>query len=87
MSAGQIISELNDLENSNSLSKRFLLLTLVFSDYFILFRLKIWTILFITWLCPSIGLTFFDIFFDALLAIEYYGQWNNVTYVNKSIER
>ena len=40
-----------------------------------------------TWLCPSVGLTFLDIFFDSLLAIEYYAQWRNVTYVNKSIER
>lgn len=71
MSAGQIVSELNDLENSNSVSK----------------RCKIWLTLAITWLCPSIGLTFLDIFFDALLSIEYYAQWSNATYVNKSIER
>jgi hypothetical protein len=71
MSAGQIIMELNDLENSNSMSRRF----------------KIWMILFISWLCPTIGLTFLDIFFDSLLAIEYFHQYNNSTYVNKSIER
>ena len=40
-----------------------------------------------TWLCPTIGLTFFDIFFDSLLVIEYYAQWSNHSYVNKSIER
>ena len=39
MSASQIIMELNDLENSNSFSK----------------RSKIWMILFVAWLCPSIG--------------------------------
>ena len=50
-------------------------------------RMKIWLTLCVTWLCPSIGLTFLDIFFDSLLAIEYYAQWQNVTYVNKSIER
>ena len=71
MSAGQIVSELNDLENSNSLSK----------------RSKIWLTLAVTWLCPSVGLTFLDIFFDALLSIEYYGQWSNVSYVNRSMER
>ena len=63
--------ELNDLENSNSLSR----------------RLKIWMTLFISWLCPTIGLTFLDIFFDSLLAIEYFHQYNNSTYVNKSMER
>ena len=50
-------------------------------------RSKIWLSLFITWLCPSIGLTFLDIFFDSILAVEYYTQWNNLTYVNKSMER
>ena len=49
--------------------------------------MKVWLTLCVTWLCPSIGLTFLDIFFDSLLAIEYYAQWRNVTYVNKSIER
>ena len=55
--------------------------------FFYLIRMKIWLTLCVTWLCPSIGLTFLDIFFDSLLAIEYYAQWRNVTYVNKSIER
>jgi len=71
MSAGQIIMELNDLENSNSFSK----------------RSKIWLTIFIAWLCPTIGSTAIDIFFDSLLAIEYYYQYNNNTYVNKSIIR
>ena len=71
MSASQIIMELNDLENSNSFSR----------------RSKIWMILFVAWLCPSIGSTAVDIFFDSLLAIQYYHQYNNNTYVNKSIER
>jgi len=71
MSAGQIIMELNDLENSNSFSK----------------RSKIWLTLFIAWLCPTIGSTAIDIFFDSLLAIQYYHQYNNNTYVNKSIIR
>ena len=71
MSASQIIMELNDLENSNSFSK----------------RSKIWMILFVAWLCPSIGSTAVDIFFDSLLAIQYYHQYNNNSYVNKSIER
>ena len=90
MSSGQIISELNDLENSNSLSKRFVCKFIILRCivyYIIFFRLKIWLTLFITWLCPAVGLTFIDIFFDSLLAIEYYAQWKNVTYVNRSIER
>ena len=49
--------------------------------------MNLWLIIFITWLCPTIGLTFFDIFFDSLLAIEYYAQWSNDSYVNKSMER
>merc|ERR1719193_2492122 len=53
LSASCIINELNDLENSNSFSKKF----------------KIWSILFCTWLTPTIGLTFGDIFFDALLTV------------------
>eukprot|EP00092_Neocalanus_flemingeri_P005491 GFUD01005921.1.p1 GENE.GFUD01005921.1~~GFUD01005921.1.p1 ORF type:complete len:1477 (-),score=243.09 GFUD01005921.1:84-4514(-) len=71
MSAGQIILELNDLENANSFAK----------------RSKIWMILFVCWLCPTVGITFFDIFFDSLLAIEYYHQFNNITYVQQSIEK
>ena len=59
MSAGQIIMELNDLENSNSLSRRF----------------KIWMTLFISWLFTTIAITFHDIFFDSLLAIEYFHQY------------
>ena len=93
MSSGQIIMELNDLENSNSLSKR--LENIHISTYVfgldwkkdLCFRLKLWFIIFVTWLCPTIGLTFLDIFFDSLLAIEYYAQWSNESYVNKSIER
>ena len=30
-----------------------------------------------SWLCPTIGMTFIDIFTDSLLAIEYYYQYNN----------
>ena len=71
MSASTIIMELNELENSNSFSK----------------RSKIWMILFVAWLCPSIGSTAVDIFFDSLLAIQYYHQYNNNTYVNRSIIR
>ena len=43
--------------------------------------------LFVAWLCPSIGSTAVDIFFDSLLAIQYYHQYNNNTYVNRSIIR
>lgn len=43
--------------------------------------------LFVAWLCPSIGSTAIDIFFDSLLAIQYYHQYNNNTYVNRSIIR
>ena len=32
---------------------------------------------FYSWLCPTIGMTFIDIFTDSLLAIEYYYQYNN----------
>ena len=71
MSSGQIIMELNDLENANSFSK----------------RSKIWLTLFVSWLVPTVGITFVDIFFDSLLAIEYYHQFNNMSYVNKSIEK
>ena len=71
MSASQIIMELNDLENTNSCSR----------------SSKIWMTLFIAWLCPSIGSTAVDIFFDSLLAIQYYHQYNNNSYVNKSIEK
>ena len=55
--------------------------------WYSLSRSKIWLSLFITWLCPSIGLTFFDILFDSILAVEYFTQWRNLTYVNKSMER
>lgn len=63
------------------------LYTIYFLSYSLIARSKIWLSLFITWLCPSIGLTFLDIFFDSILAVEYYTQWRNLTYVNKSMER
>ncbi|XP_023331306.1 uncharacterized protein LOC111703561 isoform X3 [Eurytemora carolleeae] len=71
LSAFHIINELNDLENSNSFSKKF----------------KIWATLFCTWLTPTIGLTFGDIFFDSLLTVEYYHQYNNDSYVQMSYEK
>lgn len=71
MSSCHIINELNDLENSNSFSKKF----------------KIWSTLFCTWLTPTIGLTFGDIFFDSLLTVEYYHQYNNESFVESSKEK
>ena len=79
--------ELNDLENSNSVSRRLkvdpgLLLLPILSC-----SEQVWLTLCLTWLCPTIGLTFLDIFFDSLLAIEYFHQWSNSSYVNQSQER
>ena len=45
---------------------------------------KVWNI---PWFSLSVGSTAVDIFFDSLLAIQYYHQYNNNSYVNKSIER
>ena len=38
---------------------------------------KCWQCQCYSWLCPTIGMTFIDIFTDSLLAIEYYYQYNN----------
>ena len=44
-------------------------------------KFRIWTILFLTSLVPNIGLCVFDILSDTYLSIEYYGNMNNLTYV------
>lgn len=43
---------------------------------------NIWFILFLTSLTPNIGLAFSDIFSDAYLTVEYYGNMMDATYVH-----
>ena len=42
-------------------------------------KLKIWLILFVTWLTPNYGLTLFDYGSDAYLVKEYWDEWQNDT--------
>ena len=71
LSASHIINELNDLDNADSCLKKF----------------KIWVILFFTWLVPTIVMTFGDIFFDAILTVEYYYEYTNATIVEENREK
>ena len=71
LSASHIINELNDLDNADSCLKKF----------------KIWVILFFTWLVPTIVMTFGDIFFDAILTVEYYYEYTNETIVQDKFGR